>query len=300
MIAKNPSARVHIKSANTMKEFLKKNNQDFFVERTSTGYPTLIYNNIVYYVRDKVMQRSFLNKIITFQNDVKNSNLYNFIDEFEDSKIETQSKEIERTLLYKGFTVNPKEISYIGNAIKIDLNTAYWQTCKALKCIKSKTYNDIINNCIKSSRLKLTGTLGRKVLVTEYKKGMKVNVFMKKLPRKRKIFQNIYNRLRKYVDELMIYCWQRNPDNFIGYYVDCVWIKEYDDVLIEILKSIYDLKIEIVDLNFECNKHGKMNIIELSKEGITRYDGSYIPNEFVMYKNFYNFTFDLQNTKIEI
>lgn len=300
MITKNPSARVHIKNAITMKEFLIKNNQSFFIERTSTGYPTLLYNDILYYVRDKVMQRAFLNKILTFQKDVRSSKLYQFIDVFDDVEIEKQTKDIEKTLLYKGFTINPKEKQFIGGAIKIDLNTAYWQTCRALKCIKRKTYKDIINNCVKSTRLKITGTLGRKVSVTEYKNGKKIRVFTKKLPRRRKIFHNIYNRLRKYVDELMIYCWQRNPDNFIGYYVDCVWIKEYDEVLIEILKSIYELKIDLVDLNFESNRHGKMNIIELSSEGIKRYDGNYIPNEFVMYKNFYNFTFDLQNTKIEI
>jgi len=300
MKAKGTSTRVHIKSANGMKEFLKKNEQDFFIERTSTGFPTLIYNNITYYVRDKVMQRSFLNKVLAFHKDVRKSKLYKFIDRLDEKEIQEESYKIEKTLLYKGFMVDPKKERYIGGAIKIDLNTAYWQTCKITQCIKSATYKDIVQNCMKTSRLKLTGTLGKKILVTEYKKGKKIRTFPKPMPKRRIIFQNIYNRLRKYVDELMIYCWERNPDNFIGYYVDCVWIKEYDDVLIEILKSVYDIKIEMVDLYFESNKHDKMNIVELSQQGITRYDGSYKHNEFVMYKNFYNFTFDLKNTKIEI
>lgn len=202
--------------------------------------------------------------------------------------------------MYKGFTHNPSIEPNIENAIKIDLNTAYWQTCKILKCVKIKTHKDIVKNCIKPNRLKITGTLGRKVFVTDYIDGQRMPTYIKQMPKKKIVFQNIYNRLRKYVDELMIYCWATNPNNFIGFYVDCLWLKEYDPLIVEMISQVYDIKMETVNLYLEVNRHGKMNIIENSIDGITRYDGTYKPQEFVVYKNFYNFTFDLKNTKIDI
>jgi hypothetical protein len=296
------TTRMHIKSATYMKEFLIKNRKDFSIERTSTGYPTVHYNNIAYYVRDKIMQRSFLNKIINFQTDIKNSKIYKYVDELELEQIEKSTFDIERSLMYKGFTINPKIEPIIEKVVKIDLNTAYWQTCKALKCIKAKTHKDIVDNCVKGTRLKITGTLGRKVYVTDYVDGKKKNTYIKPMPKKRIVFQNIYNRLRKYVDELMIYCWAINPDNFIGFYVDCLWLKEYDPNIIEMIRQIYDVKMELVDLRLEINNHGKMNIIEVAVDGgaMTRYDGTYKPQEFAIYKNLYNFTLDLKKTKTDI
>jgi len=295
------STRIHIKSAKDMKEFLINNRKNFTIERTSTGYPTLHYNDISYYVRDRVMQRSFLNKIIAFHTDIKNSKIYKYVDELELEQIEKSTTEIEKSLMYKGFTVNPDVEPNIDGVVKIDLNTAYWQTCKALKCIKAKTHKDIVNNCAKGTRLKITGTLGRKVFVTNYINGQRTETYIKPMPKKRIVFQNIYNRLRKYVDELMIYCWAINPDNFIGFYVDCLWLKEYDPLLIEMIRQVYDIKMETVDLRLEVNRHGKMNIIETSNDGgQTRYDGTYRPDEFVIYKNFYNFTLDLKKTKTDI
>lgn len=294
------STRIHIKSASGMKEFLVNNRKNFTIERTASGYPTLHYNNIAYYVRDKVMQRSFLNKIINFQTDIKNSKIYKYVDKLDVEQIEKSTAEIEKSLMYKGFTVNPNVEPIIENVIKIDLNTAYWQTCKALKCIKAKTHKDIVDNCAKGNRLKLTGTLGRRVVVTDYENGVKKRCYVKPMPKKRIVFQNIYNRLRKYVDELMIHCWAINPNNFIGFYVDCLWLKEYDPLLVEMIKQVYDIKMDLVDLEFQVNRHGKMNILELSNEGQTRYDGTYRPQEFAIYKNFYNFTLDLKQTKTDI
>jgi hypothetical protein len=185
-----------------MKEFLINNRRTFTVERTSTGFPTLFYNNIQYYVRDKAMQRSFLNKILCFQNDVVVSQLYKFINKRSEEDIMQESKALEKSLMYKGFTFNPTKQNTIKGVIKIDLNTAYWQTCRIARCVKTSTYNDIVENCLKESRLKLTGSLGKKVLVTQYVEGVKTDFFIKKLPKKRIVFQNVYNRLRKYVDEL--------------------------------------------------------------------------------------------------
>lgn len=292
--------RVHVRNSRDIKEFLLKNKMPFRIERTSTGFSTLIYNNVAYYVGDKATQRALLNKILNFHNDVKKSKLFKFIDNYEVNDIQLLTSDIEKTLLYKGFSIDIQKEKKIDGVIKIDLNSAYWQTCKITNCIKGKTFREVNKNCLKQNRLKITGTLGKKILVTEYVDGKKNKIYIKPMPKRRIIFQNIYNRLRKYVDELMVYCWRLNPQNFIGYYVDCLWIKEYDPILIEMLMSVYQIKMEIVDIVFETNRHNKTNMIEFSEEGMTRYDGNYIYNEFVMYKNFYNFTIDLKNTKLDI
>jgi hypothetical protein len=294
------SVRIHIKSAKDMKEFLINNRRTFTVERTSTGFPTLFYNNIQYYVRDKAMQRSFLNKILCFQNDVVVSQLYKFINKRSEEDIMEESKALEKSLMYKGFTFNPTKQNTIKGVIKIDLNTAYWQTCRIARCVKTSTYNDIVENCLKESRLKLTGSLGKKVLVTQYVEGVKTDFFIKKLPKKRIVFQNVYNRLRKYVDELMVQCWVSNPDNFIGFYTDCFWIKEYDSDLLDAITRLYDVKMEIVDLYFGGNSHNRLVVKEVGEKEDKVYDGQYKPHEFAMYKNFYNFTSCLRGTKTKI
>lgn len=280
-----------------MKDFLINNRKSFVVERTSTGFPTLYYNDMEYYVRDKTMQRSFLNKILAFQNDVVASKLYAFINKRDESEVKEESEKLEKSLIYKGFTHDYSKESSLYGVVKIDLNTAYWQTCKIVRCVKKSTYDDIVENCLKTSRLQLTGSLGKKILVTEYTEGRKTNFYMKKLPKKRVVFQNVYNRLRKYVDELMIHCWRMNPDNFIGFYTDCVWLKEYDHELIEAITRLYDVKIDVVDLHFMGNSHRRIVVKEVGGEESKIYDGQYRPNEFAIYKNFYNFTSCLRGTK---
>lgn len=292
--------RVHIKNAKDMKEFLIKNRKTFRMERTSTGFPTVHYNNIEYYVRDKALQRSFLNKILKFQTDVSNSGLYKFVNKKSKEAIIEESERIEKTLMYKGFTHDPQKDNLIYGAVKIDLNVAYWQTCKVARLVTKMTYDDIMLNCLKQYRLRLTGSLGKKILVTEYTEGLKTNFYIKDMPKKRVVFQNIYNRIRKFVDELMVFCWRRNPDNFIGYYTDCFWLKEYDFELIEMIRRFYEVKMDVVTLSFINNSHKKMVIQEIGTDSMTVYDGRYKPEEFVMYENFYNFTSHLRGTKLKI
>jgi len=296
--------RIHTKNSAEIFAFLKLNQKDFQIEKTSSGFPTYNYKNKAVYVRDKVIHRGALNKIMTFQTQVTQSDLYKFVNRYSVESIQEESLEIERTLLYKGFLFNPFQEESFQKVIKIDCNVAYWQTCRFFEVIKGSTYRDIVKNCTKPTRLRITGTLGKKVILTDYIKGKKVESYIKEEKKKRIIFQNIYNRIRKFVDELMMWCWQQNPANFIGYYVDCVWLREYDAELIEKLKMIYKLKIELVDLEVQRNNHGRIVLMESNEENgnddQTPYDAQFKSNEFVSYKNLYNFTPDLKGINLKI
>ena len=131
-------------------------------------------------------------------------------------------------------------------------------------------------------------------------KGKKVDVNLKIEKKRRIIFQNLYNRIRKFVDELMLWCWQQDSSNFIGYYVDCIWLKAYDVNIINKLKEIYKLKIELVDLEVKKNLHNKIVLLEDNGTDQTPYDAQFKNHDFVIYKNLYNFTPELKNINLKI
>ncbi len=303
-MAAEPAIRIHTKNSADVFDFLKRNEKTFQVEKTSSGFPTFNYGKKSIYVRDKVVHRGALNKIMAFQNQVAKSDIYDFVNKLPVNEVEEESARIEKTILYKGFIFNPYECEGFQQVIKIDLNSAYWQTCKYFKAIDGKTYRDIMKRCTKPTRLRITGTLGKKTILTDYVKGVKVDTSIKYEKKRRIVFQNIYNRIRKFVDELMMWCWQKNSENFIGYYVDCIWLKEYDPEIIEKLKSIYKLKIELVDLELKMNNHHRITLWEDDGSGSiedkTPYDVQIKNNEFVIYKNLYNFTPELKDINLKI
>jgi hypothetical protein len=294
------AVRIHAKNSPEIFEFLQKNRKKFQVEKTSTGFPTYNYRDKAIYVRDKVINRGALNKILIFHRQVAKSEIYKYLNAFSVKDLQDESLEIERSLKYKGFVFNPEKEQNFKKVIKIDCNAAYWQTCKYIKIINGQTYRDIVNNCVKPTRLRITGTLGKKVTLTDYDDGKRIDKpYLRKEKKRRIIFQNIYNRIRKFVDELMVWCWEQNPSNVIGYYLDCIWIREFDIELIKKLKNIYNLKIELVDLMLKKNNQGRFTLWESNEdkmaEEITPYDTQFKYNEFVSYKKMYNFTTELNN-----
>ena len=244
-----PEVRLHIRNGENMIKFLCENKRDFVIEKTSAGFPTIIFDGKRMYVRPNKQNYGSLNRIISFQNKVSSSDLAEFLQDMPEKEIERESLSIEKTIIYKGFNFDPKKEDSFSKVIKIDLNSAYWQTCRFMELIDKELYRRVSDGCLKSTRLMMTGTLGKKVIITEYKDGKRVKSYVKEVDAKRLIQQNIYNRIRKFVDELMIWAWKRDPLNFIGYYVDCIWFRHPDHELFELLNSIYKIKMEIVDLN---------------------------------------------------
>jgi hypothetical protein len=291
--------RIHTKNSAEIFDFLQRNEKDFQIEKTSSGFPTFNVANKSIYVREKVVNRGALNKIMTFQTQVSKSNLYRYLSRYSQKTLLDESAEIERTLMYKGFLFNPYKEESFQKVIKIDFNSAYWQTCRYFPVIETEFYRKI-SRCTKPTRLRITGTLGKRIIVSDYVKGRKVDSYIKEEKKKRIVFQNIYNRIRKFVDELMMWCWQQNPSNFIGYYVDCVWLREYDAELIEKLRTIYKLKIELVDLAVKKNNHNRIVLWEENDGEQIPYDAQFKSNEFVSYRNLYNFTDDLTGINLKM
>jgi hypothetical protein len=294
--------RVHAKDSRSLLEYLGRNERDFQIENTSTGFPTFNVSGKAIYVRDKVIHRGTLNKILQFHNQVSKSEVYKFVSDSNQADIIKQSEELERSLIYKGFTFNSVTEKSFEKVIKIDFNTAYWQTCRYFKLIDRALYKDVTDNCTKQTRLRITGTLGKKNILTPYIKGKKQKSYIKEEKKRRIVFQNIYNRIRKFVDELMIWCCKQNPNNFLGYYVDCIWLREYDAELIEGLEKIYKLKIEVVDLEVISSPTGKVVVCEENEEDPESkiYDAQFKSNEFVIYKNLYNFTPNLGGINLKV
>lgn len=291
--------RIHSKNSPEIFDFLQRNKKKFQVEKTATGFPTYNYSEKSIYVRDKVINRGALNKILVFHRQVAKSDIYKHLNTFTVKHLQEESIEIERSLKYKGFIFNPEKERSFNKVIKIDCNAAYWQTCRYFKVINGQTYRDIVKNCVKPTRLRITGTLGKKITLTDYDLGKKIETYVRKEKKRRVVFQNIYNRIRKFVDELMIWCWEQNPSNVIGYYVDCIWLREFDVELVQKLEKFYKLKIELVDLMLKKNNQGRFILWEASQENaeddFTPYDTQFKYNEFVSYKKMYNFTTELNN-----
>jgi hypothetical protein len=292
--------RMHLKSGVDPIKFLRENNRTFAVEKTSTGFPTIIIDGKRMYVRDFRQTFTTLNKIISFKKKVNNSKLFNFIKNNPNVEIESESSFIEKSILYKGFNFNIQKEKEFQKVIKIDLNSAYWQTCRYMKLIDKNFFQEVSDGCVKSTRLMITGTLGKSVMVTEYNKGNRVKSYVKQRDAKILIQNNIYNRVRKFVDELMVWAWKKDPFNFIGYYVDCIWLREFDIEMFDTFNKIFNLKIDLVNLNIQENKQGKINLIEHNEQRDENkiYDVQFKINDFAKYKNLYNFTKTLQDINI--
>lgn len=292
--------RLHLRNGTDPIKFLCDNKRDFIVEKTSTGFPTIILGGRRLYVRDYRQNFGALNNIINFQKRVVSSELSEFIQEMSDEQVVEESEAIEKTILYKGFNFDPEKEQEFKKVIKIDLNSAYWQTCRYMGLVDKSLYQKVSDRCVKSTRLMMAGTLGKTVMITEYKQGVRVKSYVKERDTRRIVQHNIYNRIRKFVDELMIWAWHKDPHNFIGYYVDCIWFREADWEILKMLESIYKLKIEVVDLTVRNSRNDKGIIIEKSEQETRPYDAQFRSNEFVKYQTLYNFTPDLQGININV
>ena len=290
------SVGLHRKSSKMFSEFLSKNKSKYFVEKTSSGFPTFNYEENSIYIRDKYISKSSLNKIMNFQNQVADSELYKFVNRMTKEEVREETDQLSQTILYKGFSIDTEQ-DKIENAIKIDLNTAYWQTCRIMSLIDKPLYRYIVEKTLKGNRLRLTGTLAKTSYITTYEDGIKTKTQIKEYNKRRAVFKNIYERIRKFVDELMVYVYRRNPENFIGFYVDCFWLKENDDFIVKQISSIFNIKTEYVDLHIQKNKHRKVLLIERNRDNdaITPYDVQFKQNEFENYLFLHNFDTDFKN-----
>lgn len=238
------------------------------------------------------MGNSIRTKISQFQSNVSKSKIYNELFKRTDEQLEIESDFIRRSILYKGFVFKPEQ-KQINGVIRIDLSSAYWRTSRILKLIDYQFNKKIEKQIAKPNRLFITGSLGRSKYRTKYEGGSRVErPKMLYDGHKRFVFRNIYERIKKYVDEVMLWAYNQNPKNFIGFYTDGFWLYEYDDHIVKEIKKKFkftEKTLRLVDLHTLSDKFGNLSIVENSLDNSIPYDVKFKHNLFVNYIPLYCF-----------
>lgn len=282
------ATRFHKKVGANLFQYLIANKRDFEVEKTSMGVPTIKLGTKSFYIRNKPATKGTLGKISQFQAHVKRSNLYDFVSQRSEEEIAQETDAISRSILYKGFNFAPEE-KQIKGAYYVDLNSAYWHACRIMGLIDEEMFNEVNEKYRKTFRLKMVGTLGKKDRIIEYKNGQKTLCYRKPKKVHRLIYANLYERLRKFVDELMIWVYQQNPSNFIGYYVDCFWLREGDLDLLLKIEDLFHSKLFMCDLDILYNKHHSCSVAMRTQDTMKPYDVQFRRLQFENYEFLHNF-----------
>ena len=291
--------RFHKKIGGELFNYLIENKRDFVVEKTKMGNPTIILGKKNFYVRNKPITKGSLGRISQFQAQVRRSPLFDFVNQREKPEITKETERIYNSMLWKGFNFNEDE-KEIKRGLYVDLNSAYWQGCKTLGLIDDEIFDDINQNYQKKSRLKMVGTLGKKDRVIEYVNGKKSITYAKPVNKSKVVSANVYERLRKFIDELMIWVYQQNPDNFIGYYVDCFWLREIDFDVLSKIEELFDIKMGVCDLKMVYNQHNRLSVIMNKEDDIKKYDVQLRRLQFDNYQFLHNFDTPFNNLKFDV
>jgi hypothetical protein len=291
--------RFHKKIGGELFNYLVANKRDFVVEKTKMGTPTIVLGDKNFYIREKPVTKGSLGRISQFQAQVRRSSLYDFVDSQTRQEINDETEAITRSLLWKGFNFNPSE-KKIEKALYVDLNSAYWQGCKTMGLIDEEIFEDINKNYQKKSRLKMVGTLGKQDRVIEYKNGEKSISYAKPVSKDKCVSRNVYERLRKLIDELMIWVYQQNPDNFIGYYVDCFWLREVDFDVMAQIEHLFNVKMAVCDLKIVYNRHHSISVVMTTDDDIKKYDVQLRRLKFDNYQFLHNFDTPFNNLKFDV
>lgn len=288
--------RIHRKNPSIFLKKLKSNDKLFAIDKTSTGKVNILQGGKEFYFRDKIFGNSIRTKIAQFQSNVSKSKIYNTLYQKTDEELDIESDFIRKSILYKGFLFKPEEREIKG-VLRVDLSSAYWRTSRILKLIDYEFCKKIEKQIAKPNRLFITGSLGRSKYRTQYQGDRKLERSkMLYDGHKRFVFRNIYERIKKYVDEVMIWAYKQNPNNFIGYYTDGFWIYEFDDKVISEIRKKFPFTqktLRVVDLVTISDKFGNLNIVENSLDNSIPYDVKFKHNLFVNYIPLYDFAENL-------
>ena len=115
--------RLHLRNGTDPIKFLCDNKRDFIVEKTSTGFPTIIVGGRRLYVRDYRQNYGALNNIINFQKGVIGSELSEFIQEISDEQV-------------------VEELSQTKNKINETITKIKTQKVDVLSLVKLKSLNE--------------------------------------------------------------------------------------------------------------------------------------------------------------
>lgn len=161
---------------------------------------------------------------------------------------------------YKHNIVNYFDM-YIDNCVCVDINKAYATTLKNMGLICNDTLQQI-NKLKKADRLKIVGALGASRVKLNFEQG---EIKTKEL-KENKNLKNLFFNIAKYVGDVMTEAAALEPDNFLFFWVDGIFLKSYSPLITEfLLFKGYDSKIENIT-NFQTTRKKSCLYIDFLKD----------------------------------
>lgn len=201
-------------SAYQMIKELKEAGKDFEVRKT-TRSTLLIFDDFKYMFADSHFKNHHLNLFQQMKNEVqKNIN---------EKKLMPPEK--SKSLYFKVKNFEPiglGEFYKFENCLEFDINKAYYRALFVLGYIGEKFYKTCIE-LPKHVRLALVGTLATQKTIFYYENGELKNFVTKK----NDILRRVFFQLVSFVDKILNMFSELAGDNFIFYWVDGIYLKNY-------------------------------------------------------------------------
>lgn len=194
---------------------LKEAKKDFEVRKTTKS--TLIkFDNYTYMFAENHFKNEYLNLFQQIKNEVHNNINLKQITPPEIKK----SKYFQVANFEK---IGSGEFLTFKNCFEFDINKAYYKTLYNLGYISSDFFHLCIN-LPKSIRLALVGTLATQKTIFYYEAGE-----LKKFETKKDdILRKVFFQVVEYVDRALDYFSKLAKDNFLFYWVDGIYLKDYE------------------------------------------------------------------------
>ena len=194
---------------------LQAQKKDFEVRKTTKS--TLIkFDTYTYMFADSHFKVQYLNLFQKIKKEVARN--------IEQKKIDTP--EIQRSKYFKVANFEPiaqGEFLKFTNCYEFDINKAYYKALNHLGYISTEFYNECIN-LPKNIRLALVGTLATQKTVFFYEAGELKDYEI----RKNDILRKVFFQVVEYVDKALYFFSRLAGENFLFYWVDGIYLKNYD------------------------------------------------------------------------
>jgi len=137
-----------------------------------------------------------------------------------------------------------------NNVLELDINKAYYRVLYNLGYIEEDFYNECIN-LPKKIRLALVGSLATQKSIFNYVNGEIVEPEDGIYITKNEVLRNVFFQLVSEVDEALTVFQKLAAENFIFYWVDGIYLKEYPNLNFDkkVLENKYNIEFSIEDIN---------------------------------------------------